>query len=54
MMDKVNFKSMENGTAEEYAFLNGLEDQFNVDLPKRLIASLGLSIQVFQVIKLVD
>ncbi len=40
MMDKVNFKSMENGTAEEYAFLNGLEDQFNVDLPKRLIAAL--------------
>ena len=41
MMDKVNFKSMENGTAEEYAFLNGLEDQFNADLPKRLIAALG-------------
>ena len=40
-MDKVNFKSMENGTAEEYAFLNGLEDQFNADLPKRLIAALG-------------
>ena len=41
MMDKVNFTSMENGTAEEYAFLNGLEDQFNVDLPKRLIAALS-------------
>ena len=41
MMDKVNFISMENGTAEEYAFLNGLEDQFNVDLPKRLIAALS-------------
>ena len=39
-MDKVNFTSMENGTTEEYAFLNGLEDQFNVDLPKRLIAAL--------------
>ena len=41
MMDKVNFTSMENGTAKEYAFLNGLEDQFNVDLPKRLIAALS-------------
>ena len=41
MMDKVNFKNMESGTAEEYAFLNDLEDQFNVDLPKRLIAALS-------------
>ena len=40
-MDKVNFKNMESGTAEEYAFLNDLEDQFNVDLPKRLIAALS-------------
>ena len=39
-MKKVSFKSMENGTAEEYAFLNGLEDEFNLELPSRLIASL--------------
>ena len=39
-MKKVSFKSMENGTAEEYAFLNDLEDEFNLELPKRLIASL--------------
>ena len=38
-MKKVSFKSMENGTAEEYAFLNDLEDEFNLELPKRLIAS---------------
>ena len=55
MMDKVNFKSMENGTAEEYAFLNGLEDQFNVDLPKRLIAalsSLNSSLSGYQISRL--
>ena len=54
-MDKVNFKSMENGTAEEYAFLNGLEDQFNVDLPKRLIAalsSLNSSLSGYQISRL--
>ena len=39
-MKKVSFKSMENGTAEEYAFLNDLENEFNLELPKRLIASL--------------
>jgi len=55
MMDKVNFKSMENGTAEEYAFLNSLEDQFNVDLPKRLIAalsSLNSSLSGYQISRL--
>ena len=55
MMDKVNFTSMENGTAEEYAFLNGLEDQFNVDLPKRLIAalrSLNSSLSGYQISRL--
>ena len=55
MMDKVNFKSMENGTAEEYAFLNGLEDQFNVDLPKRLITalrSLNSSLSGYQISRL--
>ena len=39
-MDKVNFTSMENGTAEEYAFLAQLEEQFKIDLPKRLIERL--------------
>ena len=55
MMDKVSFTSMENGTAEEYAFLNGLEDQFNVDLPKRLIAalsSLNSSLSGYQISRL--
>jgi predicted HD phosphohydrolase len=55
MMDKVNFTSMENGTAEEYTFLNGLEDQFNVDLPKRLIAalsSLNSSLSGYQISRL--
>ena len=31
-MDKVNFTMMENGTAEEYAFLDQLEEQFKADL----------------------
>ena len=31
---------MENGTAEEYAFLEQLEEQFKVDLPERLIERL--------------
>ena len=39
-MDKVNFTRMENGTAEEYAFLEGLEEQFKTDLPERLIERL--------------
>ena len=36
-MDKVNFISMEDGTAEEYAFLDKLESQYVQDLPSRLI-----------------
>ena len=39
-MNKVNFISMEEGTAEEYAFLDKLETQYVQDLPSRLIASL--------------
>ena len=39
-MDKVNFTKMEDGTAEEYAFLEQLEEQFKADLPKRLIEGL--------------
>ena len=54
-MKKVSFKSMENGTAEEYAFLNDLEDEFNLELPKRLIASLSslnLSLSGYQISRL--
>ena len=32
-MNKVNFISMEEGTAEEYAFLDKLETQYVKDLP---------------------
>tara|TARA_B100000809_G_scaffold260191_1_gene306650 strand:- start:55 stop:444 length:390 start_codon:yes stop_codon:yes gene_type:complete len=39
-MDKVNFTSMENGTSEEYSFLDTLENQYKADLPKRLISAL--------------
>ena len=39
-MNKVNFISMEEGTAEEYAFLDKLETQYVADLPSRLIAAL--------------
>ena len=39
-MNKVNFISMEEGTAEEYAFLDKLETQYVEDLPSRLIAAL--------------
>ena len=39
-MNKVNFISMEEGTAEEYAFLDKLETQYVQDLPSRLIAAL--------------
>ena len=34
-MDKVNFTRMENGTAEEYVFLEQLEEQFKANLPDR-------------------
>ena len=40
-MDKVSFINMEDGTAEEYSFLNDLEEQYNADLPKRLISALS-------------
>ena len=39
-MNKVDFISMENGTAEEYAFLDKLENQYLEDLPSRLIDAL--------------
>ena len=55
MMDKVNFKSMENGTAEEYVFLDNLENQFKAELPKRLIValrSLNTSLSGYQISRL--
>ena len=39
-MDKVNFICMEDGTPEEYAFLDKLENQYVQDLPARLIVAL--------------
>jgi predicted HD phosphohydrolase len=39
-MDKVSFTKMEDGTAEDYAFLDTLEDQYKAMLPARLIETL--------------
>ena len=39
-MQKVSFTSMENGTADEYAFLDNLEDRYKAELPQRLVSSL--------------
>ena len=39
-MEKVSFAHMADGTAEEYAFLAGLEEEYIADLPGRLMASL--------------
>ena len=53
-MDKVNFISMEDGTLEEYAFLDELENQYVKDLPLRLIdalKSLDSSLSGYQIIK---
>jgi len=44
-MERVSFTKMEDGTAEEYAFLDTLEDQYKAALPTRLIETLrGLSV----------
>jgi len=54
-MDKVNFISMEDGTAEEYAFLDTLESQYVQDLPSRLIdalKSLDSSLSGYQISRL--
>ncbi len=40
MMDKVSFTKMEDGTAAEYDFLDGLEDQYKAALPARLTEAL--------------
>lgn len=39
-MDAVSFSRMDEGTPEDYAFLNKLEDEFISDLPDRLLAAL--------------
>jgi len=36
----VSFTSMEHGTAEDYRYLDQLEDQYKADLPRRLINAL--------------
>ena len=54
-MNKVDFISMENGTAEEYAFLDKLENQYLEDLPSRLIEALkalDFSLSGYQVSRL--
>ena len=40
-MKHVSFIRMDQGTAEDYAFLNALEDEFVVALPDRLLAALA-------------
>jgi hypothetical protein len=37
----VSFIRIDEGTVEDYAFLNALEDEFVVALPNRLLASLA-------------
>lgn len=39
-MDKVEFIKMEDGTAEEYEFLDRLEDEYKKELPNKLIHAL--------------
>lgn len=39
-MKTVGFTRMADGTAEDYAFLHGLEEEFVRDLPGRLVAAL--------------
>ena len=39
-MKTVNFTRMQDGTAEEYAYLDELEDQFKAQLPNRLLLAL--------------
>ncbi len=39
-MDTVEFTRMQDGTTEEYAFLEGLEQQYAAELPRRIEAQL--------------
>ena len=40
-MQRVSFKRMDEGTSQDYAFLNALEDEFVLALPDRLLAALN-------------
>ena len=40
IMDTVEFTRMQDGTTEEYAFLEGLEQQYAAELPRRIEAQL--------------
>jgi predicted HD phosphohydrolase len=40
-MDTVSFTRMEDGTAEDWALLDGLEAEFNAGLPGRILTALG-------------
>ena len=40
-MEKVSFTNMEEGTQEEYEFLDKLEDSFKEDLPNKLIKAVS-------------
>ena len=39
-MKTVSFTCMQDGTAQEYAYLDELEDQYKAELPKRLLLAL--------------
>ena len=54
-MEKVSFKNMEDGTKEEYEFLDTLEDTFKEDLPNKLlkaVADLEHSLSGYQISRL--
>lgn len=54
-MEKVSFTSMSEGTAEEYEFLDKLEDTFKVELPTKLlkaVADLEHSLSGYQISRL--
>jgi predicted HD phosphohydrolase len=40
-MNKVSFICMQDGTAQEYAYLDQLEDEFKLGLPNRLMLALS-------------
>ncbi len=40
-MKKVSFTKMQDGTGEDYAYLDQLEDQYKLDLPQRLLTALA-------------
>ena len=55
-MKHVSFIRMDQGTAEDYAFLNALEDEFVEALPDRLLAALASlegSLAGYQILSLI-